>query len=107
MGHVFVAGQLVRWSIHAQGQFTLLVPGPPPHQSSSLLKPGLPTLPADQRFISMRSSSPATLFGPTRRRPHCCMPVAPPALDPCADRDLPCPVPVKVLASFNNHEEAC
>jgi hypothetical protein len=27
--------------------------------------------------------------------PHCCMPVAPPALDcPCADRDLPHPVPV-------------
>ena len=36
---------------------------------------------------------------PPCRRPHCCMPVAPPAqlaaLDrPCADRDLPSPVPV-------------
>jgi hypothetical protein len=32
---------------------------------------------------------------PRRRRQHCCMPVAPPALDcPCTHRDLPHPVPV-------------
>jgi hypothetical protein len=59
MGHVFVAGQLVRRSIHAPSQFTLLVPEPPPHQR--LRKPGLPTLPAYPRFISNRSSSPALL----------------------------------------------
>jgi hypothetical protein len=66
MGHVFVAGQLVHRSIHAPGQFFLLVPEPPPHQR--LRKPGLPTLPTDPRFILMLSSSSAPL-GPAPPQP--------------------------------------
>jgi hypothetical protein len=59
MGHVFMTGQLVSRSIHAHGQFTLLVPEPPSYPSQRLCKPDLLALPADPRFISMRSSSPA------------------------------------------------
>jgi hypothetical protein len=97
MGHVFVAAQLVASgrTIHAPGQFTLLVPEPPPHQRSSVRKPGLLTLPADQRFIQCDLPPLPPRSVPPRRRPHCCMPVAPPALNcPCADSDLPRPVPV-------------
>jgi hypothetical protein len=57
MRHVFV-GRSTRPSVDPrQGQSTLLAPEPPP--DARLCKQGLPTLPADPRFISMRSSSPA------------------------------------------------
>jgi hypothetical protein len=48
-------------------------------------------------LISMRPSPlpPVPRSVPPRRRQHCCMPVAPPALDcPCTHRDLPRLVPV-------------
>jgi hypothetical protein len=47
---------------------------------------------------------------PPRLRPHCCMPVAPPALDcPCADRGLPSPCScytcllAKLVQAYRSH----
>jgi hypothetical protein len=68
MGHVFVAGQFVCRSIHAPGQLILLVPVPEQPRHQRLRKPGLPTLPSNPRFNSMRPSSPAPL-GPAPPQP--------------------------------------